>query len=84
MNEKIKAYEEKMQKTMDNLGRGARSNPCRTCQSECSEQDYGRLLWNTNTNPAGCKRICSGTEIDPDPAMGEDDDQRDRESDHDF
>ena len=34
------------------------------------EEEYGRLLWNTNTNPTGSERICSGTENDSDSAMG--------------
>ena len=36
MNEKLKAYEEKMTKTMGNLDGELASNPCRTCQSKCS------------------------------------------------
>ena len=78
MNEKLKVYDTKMQKTMDSLDsemgtiRAGRANP------------NGRLLWNTNTNPTGSERICSGTENDSDSAMGEEHAQSYRESNHGF
>ena len=84
MNEKLKVYDTKMQKTMDSLDsemgtiRAGRANP------NVLEQNYGRLLWNTNTNPTGSERICSGTENDSDPAMGEEHAQSYRESNHGF
>ena len=83
MNEKLKVYDTKMQKTMDSLDsemgtiRAGRANP----------NVLNRImvdLWNTNTNPTGSERICSGTENDSDPAMGEEHAQSYRESNHGF
>ena len=69
-NETIKPYETKMQKSYNNLLeeytsiRAGRANP------HVLDQDPCRLLWCTDCNPAGCKRICSGSTYDHDPAMG--------------
>ena len=56
-------------------GIGACFYPCRTCKPEYSEQINCRILWNTDTDPAGCKHFCSGSTYDPDPAMGKEDHQ---------
>ncbi len=37
MNEKLKIYDEKMQKTIGNLDRRTCYNPCRTCEPKCAE-----------------------------------------------
>ena len=70
MNEKLKIYDEKMQKNHPCTGYRACFYPCRTCKPEYSEQINGRILWNTDTNPAGSKRIRTGSTYDSDPAMG--------------
>ena len=36
MDEKLKVYDDKMTKTINNLGSRACSDPCRTCQSTCA------------------------------------------------
>ena len=62
MNERLKPFEEKMKKTIGNLD---------------GEQINGRILWNTDTNPAGSKRIRTGSTYDSDPAMGKENGKRD-------
>ncbi len=84
MNEKIEVYEEKMTKTMNNLNgelatiRAGRANP------HVLDKTDRRLLWFTDTDPAGGKCLCSGGSDDPDSAMGKKYAERDRESNPDF
>ncbi len=37
MNEKLKVYEDKMTEDNGNLDGETWNNPCRTCQSQCTE-----------------------------------------------
>ena len=71
MNERLKVYEDKMNKTMANLDgelgtiRAGRANP------ECTEPDQGGLLRDAVADSAGGECVCAGGAHDSDSAMGE-------------
>ena len=83
-NETIKPYETKMKKSYNNLLdeytsiRAGRANPHVLDQASC------RLLRCTDSYPAGCKRICTGSTHDHDPAMGSIYGESNRESNYDI
>lgn len=81
MDERLVQFDEKMQKTMNNLSeefgsiRAGRANP--HVLDKLKVDYYG----TPTANSAGGKRQCSGTENDSDPAMGSFYGKRNRESD---
>ncbi len=79
----LKKFEDKMQKSYENMTVRIYGDTCRTGQSPCSGQSYRRLLRSTDSDPAGGQCLCSRSTHDPDPAMGAESARRDRESDHD-
>ena len=79
MDEKLKVYDDKMTKTINNLGselaaiRAGRANP------HVLEADSG-LLWSADSDPAGSEHIRTGSTHDPDTAMGKEHVKRNRKS----
>ena len=77
MDERIKAYDDKMTKSYNNLLeefgaiRAGRANP------HVLDRYHRRVLRNTDATSAGRKRYRSGAAYDPDPAVGCISDQRD-------
>ena len=61
MQERLKVYEEKMNK----------SYSCWTCEPACTGQNQSRLLRRTDPVTAGGKYLCAGAAYDSDPAVGE-------------
>ena len=82
MSEELKVYEEKMEKSIDALLneyasiRAGRANP--------HVLDKIKVDYYGTPTPAGWKYLRSGSKNDPDPAVGEEPDPSDRESDPDF
>ena len=84
MNEKLKAYEEKMTKTMGNLDgelgaiRAGRANP----------NVLNKIMVDYYGTPTPIQQVANVSvpeaAYDPDPAMGEVDGKSNRKSDHDF
>ena len=77
MNERLKIFDEKMKKTINNLDRELATIRAGRANPNVLNKINGRLLWNTDTDPAGSERICTGSTYDPDPAMGKEDGKRD-------
>ena len=71
MNERVKVYDEKMQKSIHSLEGELATISRRTCESTCIRQNCCRLLWKPDTNPASGQYIRSGTTYDSDSAVGE-------------
>ena len=71
MQERLKVYEEKMNKSYDALLNEYTIHSCWTCEPACTGQNQSRLLRRTDPVTAGGKYLCAGAAYDSDPAVGE-------------
>ena len=71
MQERLKVYEEKMNKSYDALLNEYTSIRAGRGEPACTGQNQSRLLRRTDPVTAGGKYLCTGAAYDSDPAVGE-------------